>query len=156
MEVLKIVGMILFGAAGGALTAAGFFAVVTSIGLINRVAEVTKTAKNLLLYEEFIIAGAIVGNILSLFDIVLPFGGWVLSFGENAWTISCAQVILVVFGLMSGIFVGLFVVCLAETTKVLPIFLRRVRIGAGLGIIILMIGLGKAVGQLIYELVLYK
>lgn len=140
-EIFKIIGMVLLGGAGGALTAAGFFAVVTNVGLINRVADVTGTTKNILLFEEFIIAGAVVGNILSLFDVVLPFGQWIF---------------LVVFGLISGIFVGLFVVCLAETTKAMPIFLRRVRIGAGLGIIILMIGLGKAVGQLIYELVLYK
>lgn len=140
MDILKIVMLSVFGAAAGGLTAAGYFAVITSIGIINRVADVTHTKQHLLLFEEVIIFGAIAGNILSVF----PIGGIFSSGG-----------FIVLYGVVAGMFIGLFVVCLAETTKVLPIFLRRVRIGDGLGIIILMIGLGKAVGQLIYYLVLY-
>ncbi len=140
MNVLRIVMLAVFGAAAGGLTAAGYFAVITSIGLINRVADVTHTKQHLLLYEEVIIAGATVGNILSVFQVgsIFVSGGFI-----------------VLYGVVAGMFIGLFVVCLAETTKVLPIFLRRTRLGAGLGIIILMIGLGKAVGQIIYYLVLY-
>lgn len=140
MNILKIVMLAVFGAAAGGLTAAGYFAVITSIGLINRVADVSHTKQRLLLFEEAIIFGAVAGNILSVF----PIGGIFSSGG-----------FIVLYGVVAGMFIGLFVVCLAETTKVLPIFLRRVRIGDGLGIIILMIGLGKAVGQLIYYLVLY-
>ena len=140
MEAIKIILMALFGAAAGALTAAGYFAVLTSVGLVNRVADVTHTKQHLLLLEEVIIIGAVTGNILSVFPVgsILTSGGFI-----------------VLYGVVAGMFIGLFVVCLAETTKVLPIFLRRARIGDGLGIIILMIGLGKAVGQLIYYLVLY-
>lgn len=140
MDVLKIVLLAVFGAAAGGLTAAGYFAVITSIGLVNRVADVTHTKQHLLLYEEVIVAGATVGNILSVFQV----GGIFVSGG-----------FIVLYGVVAGMFIGLFVVCLAETTKVLPIFLRRMRLGDGLGIIILMIGLGKAVGQIIYYLVLY-
>ena len=60
-----------------------------------------------------------------------------------------------VFGLFSGMFIGLFAVSLAENIKALPIFVRRVRIGAGLGIVVLAIGLGKAAGHLLYYLKLY-
>lgn len=155
MVELKFIVLLLFGLAGGSLTAAGFFAVITSIGLINRVAKVTKTVKYLMVYEEFIVAGAVIGNVMSLFNIVLPFNNLSI---VNAAGISftAAHLIIIIFGLLSGVFVGLFVVCLAETTKVLPIFLRRVRIGGGLGIIILMMGLGKAIGELIYVFFLYK
>ena len=52
-------------------------------------------------------------------------------------------------------FIGLFAVSLAENIKALPIFVRRVRIGAGLGIVVLAIGLGKAAGHLLYYLKLY-
>lgn len=140
MDILKIVMLAVFGAAAGGLTAAGYFAVITSVGIINRVADVTHTKQHLLLFEEVIIFGAIAGNILSVFSMgsIFSSGGFI-----------------VLYGVVAGMFIGLFVVCLAETTKVLPIFLRRVRIGAGLGIIILMIGLGKAAGQLIYYLALY-
>ena len=132
--------LIMFGTSAGALTAAGYFAVINSIGLINRVAAVTKTTKYIFYYEEIIIAGAIIGNILSLFDIRINLG--------------ITGIILL--GAFAGMYVGLFVVSLAETTKVMPIFVRRVRIGGGLGIIVLMIALGKAVGHLIYYLILYR
>ena len=61
----------------------------------------------------------------------------------------------VLYGLLSGMFIGLFAVSLAENIKALPIFVRRVRIGAGLGFVVLAIGLGKAAGHLLYYLKLY-
>ncbi len=143
---LECLVFILFGLAAGALTSAGYFAVITAVGLINRVAAVTKTTNSLLFYEEIIMAGAVTGTVLSVFDVRLPIeSGTVLEI-----------MALGIIGVVAGMYVGLFVVSLAETTKALPIFIRRVRIGAGLGLVVLMIGLGKAVGQLIYYLVLYK
>lgn len=139
MTVLKIFLEVLFGLGAGSLTAAGYFAIITSVGLINRMADVTHSKNRLLLYEEMIIWGVILGNAVFIFDIHVPV----------------AAVGTVIFGLLSGMFVGLLVVCLAETTKALPIFIRRVRIGAGLGVIILMVGLGKAVGHLLYYFFLY-
>lgn len=139
MTVLKWAAAILFAAGAGTLTAAGYFAIITSVGLINRVADVTKSKNRILLYEEMIILGVILGNIVFIFDIPVPLG--------------VAGIVL--YGLFAGMFIGLLVVCIAETTKGLPIFIRRVRIGAGLGIIILMIGLGKAAGHLIYYFLLY-
>ena len=59
------------------------------------------------------------------------------------------------FGLFSGMYIGLFLVSLAEMVNSFPIFLRKVRIGKGLGVIILSIGLGKAVGHLVYYFFLY-
>ena len=80
-----------------------------------------------------------VGNVWFIFDLPLPAGmpGAVL------------------YGLLSGMFIGLFAVSLAENIKALPIFVRRVRIGAGLGFVVLAIGLGKAAGHLLYYLKLY-
>ena len=43
--------LIMFGTSAGALTAAGYFAVINSIGMINRVAAVTKTTKYIFYYE---------------------------------------------------------------------------------------------------------
>lgn len=132
------------GLSAGAITATGFFAVITAVGLINRVAAVTKTTDRLLLYEEIIIVGAVLGTILSIMDVSI-----------NGSLYMAGEVLLALVGVLSGMYVGLFVVSLAETSKALPIFIRRVRIGAGLGLIILMIGIGKAIGHLIYYLVLY-
>ncbi len=139
MMAVKILLIAVFGLGAGSLTAAGYFAVITSVGLINRMADVTHTKRSLLLYEEMIILGASLGNIFLIFDIHVPGG----------------MPVTALFGLFAGMFTGLLVVCLAETTKALPIFARRIRIGAGLGVIILMIGLGKAVGHLVYYFFLY-
>jgi stage V sporulation protein AB len=139
-NIAKLLLEILFGFSAGSLTAAGFFAVVTSVGMINRIADVSNTKQHIILLEEMIIWGAAAGNIYSLFPLKLPIG----------------IVGVVLYGLASGMFIGLFSVSLAENVKALPIFIRRVRIGKGLGMVILMIGLGKSVGHLIYYLFLYK
>jgi len=133
----------LWGLSAGALTAAGLFSVLSSIAMINRAADVTKTKKHLLLYEDCIVLGAIFGNIFSFLEIRLHIPD----------LLGLAAV--VIFGTIAGMFVGLFVVSLAETIKTIPIFFRRFKIGAGLGVIILMIGIGKAVGHIIYYLFLY-
>lgn len=140
MYALKIAAEVFIGISAGTITSAGFFAIVMSVGIINRMAAVTKTAKYVCFYEQMIIYGAIIGNILFIFDIHLPI------FIPG----------LILYGLFSGMFIGLFAVCIAETIKALPIFIRRIRIGTGLGIIVLAIALGKAVGHLLYYFSLYR
>ena len=58
MLILKIAGLIAVGAAAGLVTATGLFALISSIGLINRYADVTDTKEHIMLYEEMIIIGA--------------------------------------------------------------------------------------------------
>lgn len=124
---------------GGGLAAAGIFALITTVGLVNRYAKVTHTAHHIRIYEEMIIAGATLGNLWILF-------GPKLSLGTSATAF---------FGLMAGIYVGSFVVCLAETIKAIPVFVRRTRMAEGLGFLILAIAIGKGVGGLVYYLGLY-
>lgn len=138
-DILRLSFLGLFAYAGGALSASGFFAILTILGVVNRFAKVTRTAKYIKLYEDMIVIGATLGNVLIVFQFGLPIG-----------YVGCT-----IFGLVSGIFIGSFLVCLAETIKALPIFIRRVRISSGLGYIILCLGLGKGIGALIYFLVLY-
>jgi len=139
MYMLRIILLGIFGFAGGAISASGFFAVLTIVGVMNRFAKVTRTAKHIKLYEDMIILGATIGNILVIFQLVIHVG-----------IIACA-----IFGLLSGIFIGSFLVCLAETIKALPIFIRRVRISSGLGYIILFLAIGKGIGSLMYFYFLY-
>ncbi len=80
-----------------------------------------------------IIIGAGLGNIWNIFD--LPLHAGVAG--------------LLIYGLVSGIFIGTFLICLAETVKALPILTHRVRL-KGLGFIVLFIAVGKCVGHLIY------
>lgn len=130
----KYVVLVLFGFAGGTLVASGFFAFITMIGLVNRFAQTTKTAKYNMLYEECIIYGATAGNLLAVY--MFPF------FIGNA---GC-----VVYGLISGIYAGCIAVALAEVIKAIPIFIKRAGITSGLGIIMLLLALGKGIGGIIY------
>ena len=61
----------------------------------------------------------------------------------------------IIFGLISGIFIGTFLISLAETVKALPIFVHRAKAGTGLGFIVAAIAAGKALGQLVYYLYMY-
>ncbi len=139
MHILKVILLGLFGAAGGMISASGLFALITSVGIVNRFSKVTHTARKEILYENMIILGATLGNLISVFQWHLGFGNYFIGF----------------FGLIAGIYVGTLAVCLAETIKALPIFVRRIRITTGLGYLILFLALGKAVGSLVYFYLLY-
>lgn len=136
---IKFIMLSIFGLAGGMITAAGLFSLITSVGVVNRFAKVTDTVSNIILYENMIMLGATIGNILSLFEIKTGMGSFM-----------CA-----IFGLLAGVFIGNLAVSLAETIKALPIFIRRVRISSGLAYIVLMLAIGKGIGSIIYFLQLY-
>ena len=60
--------------------------------------------------------------------------------------------LLGIFGLFAGMFVGCFAIAIAEMLNTIPISVRRIRLGQGAGIIILALSLGKTAGSLIYFL----
>ena len=66
---------------------------------------------------------------LTVFEISVPFG----------------SAMLAVFGLFTGIFVGCLAMALAETLKVIPVLVQRVKLATGLPFVILAMALGKAV-----------
>ena len=127
--------IILIGAMSGVFTAAGLFALITSVGVINRYADVSGTSRHVSLYEECIIIGATAANAV-----------YVLGIGMTG---------CIIFGLISGIFIGTFLISLAETVKALPIFVHRAKAGTGLGFIVAATAAGKALGQLVYYLYMY-
>ena len=68
MELLKLAVQIAIGLAAGGFTAAGYFAVITSVGMINRIVDVTNTKAYIPYFEEVIIWGASLGNVWFIFD----------------------------------------------------------------------------------------
>lgn len=131
---METVIVALSGLSAGMITAAGIFALITSIRVVNRFAIVTKTGKYTHLFEDFVIVGVTVGNIMAVYDVVIPWG----AIGVG------------LYGILSGMYLGCFVVALAETIQVIPILVRRGRLKEGMGIIIICMALGKAIGGLIY------
>lgn len=134
----------------GLLSSGGVFTVFVTVGLVPRFADKTHTARKIVLYENSIVSGAILGCLFSVYpEIVKEFGGKAaLSLIPN-WGV-WGSLLLSVFGIFAGMFVGCFAIAIAEMLNTIPIFTRRIRLGKGIGIVLLFLALGKTVGSLIY------
>ncbi|WP_312496337.1 stage V sporulation protein AB [Anaerosporobacter sp.] len=129
----------IIGFAGGLVVAAGVFAFITLLGVLNRLASKTNTAKHILLYENMVILGGILGNTWYIYQ----------------WDIPLGIIGLILFGLFSGIFVGCQAMALAEVLDVIPIFAKRIKIKYGMPYIVASIAIGKAVGAF-FQLYVWK
>lgn len=130
MNIIRNIILGFIGVTSGAMVAAGLFAFITLIGVVERMAARSKTNKYILLYEDMVLFGAICGNIISVFNFELPLGVW----------------ILIIYGMFSGVFVGCLSVALAEVVKVIPVFAKRINLKYGLPFVILSFAIGKLLG----------
>ncbi|MBE7719607.1 MAG: stage V sporulation protein AB [Lacrimispora celerecrescens] len=132
---LKEVFLVFIGLSAGGIIAAGVFAFLAIIGIFPRLIGITHTKKHIMLYESLIILGGVLGNVWDIYEFPIGFGG---------------NLVLGIYGLSSGIFVGILVMSLAETLKALPVISRRIHLAVGLQYLILSLGLGKLIGSLLY------
>lgn len=135
--ILKYLALIMIGYGGGVVIAGGVFAFIAIIGIVPRMAQKTETQKYILIYEDSIILGGILGTLAMVFDLNMPIG----------------VIGTMVYGLLSGIFVGALAVSLAEVLDVLPILSRRLSLKVGMAYFIVALALGKMVGSLVYYLI---
>ena len=134
----------------GLLSSGGVFTVFVTVGLVPRFADKTHTARKIVLYENSIVAGAILGCIFSVYpNMIKNFGGRVALSMISDWEL-WGSLLLAVFGIFAGMFVGCFAIAIAEMLNTIPIFTRRISLGQGVGIVMLCLALGKTVGSLIY------
>lgn len=125
----------LLGAVGlcmGMTIASGVVAFIISLGIVPRFAGITRSATRVRLYEDCSMVGAVLGNLLFLYQEALPLG----------------YVGLVVYGSFSGIFLGSWVVALGEVVNIYAILVRRIGLVKGIGLVILSMALGKVAGSL--------
>lgn len=155
---LKNLFLALLGLSFGFTVSGGVFTVLITVGLIPRFAGKMHIAKKVFILEEMVVIGAIAGNLCSVYADHCGIGNWVLSrqlFGrENTaavWSI-IAAIIIILFGLFSGIFVGSLALAIAEMLNSIPIFARRIGFRHGLGLAVLAMTIGKLIGSLIYFL----
>ena len=131
------IAVIIIGLGSGTVVAGAVFAFIVKIGIVMRLAQKTKTANKITLYEEALIVGGIFGSVISM-----------LNFNVNIGITLMALV-----GLLAGIFYGCLAVSLAETLNVIPIMTRRVNLKRGLPLIMICLALGKTIGSLMYFLI---
>ena len=133
MWVMQIL-LTLIGLSAGIVVAGGLFAFVSGLGVISDFADRTHTGEHIMLYENAVALGGILGNIFFIYHIFVPYGGWLVP----------------VFGVFGGIFVGCWAMALAEILNLLPIFVRRMKLFECIPYIILGIAIGKGIGAFIF------
>ena len=122
---------------GGAI-AAGTFAFVMIIGVVPRLIGKCHRAAGTMCFENAIIWGAVIGCATSMFpQIPIPFG----------------RLMLLVFGISAGIFVGCIAIALAEILDTFPILFRRMNVKKGLFWVVLSIAIGKMCGSFYFFLI---
>lgn len=122
------------GISAGLAVAAGLFSFIVELGVVADFADRTHTGDKLLFYENCVALGGIAGNILYVFHISIPLG----------------PVLLAVFGLFAGIFVGCWSMALAEILNVFPVFMRRVGIARFMAVFVISMAVGKGIGACLF------
>ena len=121
------------GFCAGVIIAGGVVGLLIGLSIVPRYAGVTHTGKHILLYEDITLLGIVFGNLFFLYR----------------WPIPGGMVFLGLCGLFSGIFLGGWIMALAEMADVFPIFSRRIKLTNGIRLVIA-VALGKALGSLYY------
>lgn len=123
--------------AAGFATAGGFIAFISLVGILPRLAAITKTASKIPLYENCLALGLIIMNILSLYPVKL---GWMPELASG--------LIINAGGLFTGIFAGCLAGALAEVINIIPIISRRTRLRKGFPVFVKAAAIGKCLGSL--------
>ena len=114
------------GLSSGVLISGGVVALMTGLGI-------SRTADKISLYEKGVFLGTLWGTVMTVFlDVKMPLGA----------------VGLGICGLFMGIFVGGWILALAELANVFPVFSRRLGITRGTGLLVIVLAAGKTAGSL--------
>ena len=130
---LAQISMLLIAIFCGFGVACGFVAFIILIGVIPRLSTKTHTADHVMLYENMLILGITLGNIIFLYRIHMPFG----------------KPGLAILGVFFGLFVGCLAGALAELVKMFTILTRRLHLRDGLPYIIVALAIGKCLGVIV-------
>lgn len=122
------------GLCAGFVIAAGVTGLAIGLAITPRYAGITHTGRHILLYEDAAFLGTVLGSTFFLFR----------------WNIPGGTFFLILFGLFSGMFLGAWILALAEMADIFPIFVRRIQLVQGLPMAILCVALGKITGSLLY------
>lgn len=147
------------GLSAGLIISFGLVALILGLDLIPRFAEMTHTEQHLKKYEKCLMLGAILGNIITIYQIDLT--GWIDCVGKIGildWNrvqsvgLGICHCFAGVLGLFSGIYLGCWVIALTEVVDMFPILFRKIKIQAGVGWIILCAAFGKSLFSMLYYL----
>ena len=69
MNLLQIIFLALLGLSAGMVVAGGVFSFIVELGVISDFADRTHTGNHILIYEDMVAAGAILGNLFQIFEV---------------------------------------------------------------------------------------
>ena len=124
----------ILGLCAGITVSSGVVGLLIGLSIVPRYAGITRTADKILLYEDFSMLGVFLGNMAMIFNWQLPAG----------------QIGLALYGVFAGIFMGSWILALAEMAKVFPVLARRARLTKGMPWIVVSVAAGKALGALYF------
>ncbi len=139
--ILRYIILVIIGISSGTLVAGGVAALLTSVGVVTRVAYHTGTSKKIVHYENCIIAGSIIGNAVVIYEPRMNLQ----SVTPVVWI-----PLITLMGICMGIFVGCLAMSLAEALDVSSISFRRLEISHYLWMVILAVAIGKFAGNILY------
>lgn len=126
--------LILFGFSAGAMVGAGVISILILVGIIPRMAQISKTKQYIYLYESLLVIGTFIGSLISIQNTGINIG----------------RFSTLVAGLAYGIFIGFLSSGLTEVLDYIPIASRRLKIPIiYLKYIIISMIIGKVLGSFI-------
>jgi stage V sporulation protein AB len=140
MITLLKLGAAFVGFAEGIIVGSAVVAFITLLDIVPRLAQLTETENYIRFYETVMIAS---GTIVSL----AWFSNMYMNLGKT---------VLVVIGLLMGVFVGLLASALTEVTNVIPVIVNRLHLHDYIGYVLGALVTGKVIGSLIYWLLINK
>ncbi|WP_041607634.1 stage V sporulation protein AB [Halobacteroides halobius] len=133
--------LILIGLGEGIVVGTALIAFLLVLDVIPRVIRFSDGCREqIIIYQWLIILGVFIAINLQLYDVRLP-QFYFLNY-----------ILVIVCGLVFGIFIGLLAGALTEVLKVLPVLSRRLKMEEEMKILLVIIILGKTIGSLIYWL----
>ena len=102
----------IFGLSAGIMVGAGVVALLILVGIIPRMAQITKTKSFISYYEKILVIGTLLGSLISIQNI----------------SISIGRIGVLILGLSYGIYIGFLSSGLAEILDYIPIVSRRLKI----------------------------
>ena len=127
---------IIWGFATGTALSTGIVAFITIIGVIPRLAAKPKIRSHYLALGTAAALGITTGTIFYTWEIYIPV----------------PNILIGIFALAFGMFVGCLAVALAEVLDIIPNMKNRLKLKKGIHLIILFFAIGKLVGALYYWL----
>lgn len=128
----------IIGFSAGFLVAGGVVALMIGLGIITRFIGVTNTARHIMWHEDAIFLGAMAGTLVTVFQV--GTGGCL--------PVILSGILLCITGVFMGMFVGGWIMALAEVVNVFPVYCRRLGIVKGTSWIVISLAAGKVAGSM--------